>query len=721
MTWAEVKEDFLANVADISSYISWTSNLDDTRYCRWDGQSDDGRKYERFMGREVFPWDGASDIRPYFADDIINDQVDTMRMADRNCHMQTLPANSTLAQKATSQTAVLDFVCRNQMSIELEREKELLAQWRQHYGSSVAEIAWWMDTDSELVTVTAQQVMMMAAQMPELGSMLAYFSDNRGQLDPGDQQAALSLFSQLFPQVPDPAGAIQSLFSTGQFSYDNPYIKESRPCLTALRTYQDIFFLKGAYDIQLLPWIVRRDVIPRPSVEDRAKFEKWDPLFTREVLAHAGSSVLGMPLQGLGETRGSSDRLYVDEMRALCEVYYAFYKGEDSAGNRRIMVTIFHPSTKIVGRQMPNPYAHGRYPFVLCSREKRSRSVMESRGVSDIEATHQAEVKNQRDSRNDRTSLGTLPPLEVPLGRGKQQYRIGPRAQLKVMRPGELSWLPLPPLDQETFEVENTILRSSYNYWGISWGGVDPNKVLRKQQRLIDSWLGELREVYMQIYWLCQQYMDPQDWVAISGDPDCVPQSDRQSIQNNLSLSLEYDAKDLNQEFLVAKLNLINSMIVATDAAGVLDRAGLTQYACNALDPALARQIVRPSDQVTQQEIQSEQQALSQIVSGVEPPVFQSGQNAQLRMQVIQSTMANQDFVEFLRQNPLAQERLQRRVQNMQFQIQQNQNAITGRIGVPPGPTEALGAGGGPAPAPSAVGTPRSGPVTPPQPSQQGQ
>jgi hypothetical protein len=420
--------------------------------------------------------------------------------------------------------------------------------------------------------------------------------------------------------------------------------------------------------------------------------------------------------QGLGDLRMMrSARLYVDAMREMCEVFYAFYKGEDSSGKRRILVTIFHPQTKLVGRQLPHPYAHGKYPFVLCLREKRSRSTIESRGIGDVEVTHQSEIKAQRDSRNDRTSLGTLPPLQVPLGRGKQQYKLGPRAQLQVMRPGELSWLQPPPLDQETFEVENTILRSAYNYWGKNWQGVDPNKVLRKQQRLIDTWLAELREVYMQIYFLCEQYLPPEDWVAICGDPAGVPSPDRKSIQHNLALVLEYDAKDLNQEYLAAKMNLIQTMLVATDAAGVIDRAGLTSYAAQALDPALARRIIQPSGQVTQQEITQEQQALSQIVSGVEPPVYQSGQNAQLRLQVIQSTLANQDYMNFVRQNPLAQERLQRRVQNMQFQIAQQQNAVTGKIGVPPGSTEALGAGGGPAPPP---GPPPPGPAlsgAPPQ------
>jgi hypothetical protein len=701
MTFDEVKEAFNTAITDAGQYQSWVAELDDARYCKWDGQTTDGRKHEKYLHKEVFPWDGASDIRPFFCDDLVNDDVDVMRVADKNCHMQTVPVNSTFAGQATSQTAVIDFVSRAWMAEELEREKELLAQWRQHYGSSVMAIDWWMDFDSEQVTVTIDQLMQMAQQIPEFGAMLSYIQDNASALTQQDMAAGMSMFQQYFPQVHDPMAAMQSLMREGQFQYDSPYVKESRPCVTALRSFQDVFFNRGAFDLQALPWIVRRDVLAKPDVEDRSKYEKWDPAFTKEVLAHSGEQVVALSGFGTADNlRWAGDRLYVDEMKDFCEIFYAFYKGMDASGNRRIMVTIFHPSSTRVGRTLPNPYLHGKYPFVLCMREKRSRSAIESRGVGDIEMTHQAEIKNQRDSRNDRTSLGTLPPLQVPLGRGKQQYKLGPRAQLQVMRAGELSWLQPPPLDQETFEVENTIIRSAYNYWGKNVEGVDPNKVLRKQQRLIDAWLAELRAIYMLIYQLCEQYMDPQDWIAISGDPQSVPGQDRKSIQHNLSLVLEYDAKNLNDAFLSDKMNLIQTMLVATDAAGVIDRAGLTEYAARALDPALARTIVKPQGQVTQQEITEEQAACAQMVSGVEPPVYQSGQNAQLRLQVMQSVAQSQDYMNFLRGNPLAMERFQRRAQNMQFQLQQQQNAVTGKIGVSPGPTEALGAGTGPAPPP---------------------
>jgi len=646
--------------------------------------------------------------------------------------MQTVPSNSLYQEQATSTTAVLDWVLRNLMAEEMDREKTLAAQWRQHYGSSLIGVDWYLDFDSEVVTVGMQDLMQLALMDPQLQAFLEYLMRNQQRLSQSDVQGAAQMLSMYFPDlmapsqqpeevldpstksnapppkptpytvdrtVRSPQEALISLMRTGSFTYDRPYVKENRPCVTALRTYQDVFFFRNTYDIQRLPWIVRRDVIPKTAVIDRARYENWDPDFTSDILERAGSTaLLNLGLQTLFRFR---DRLYVDEMKELCEVYYAFHRGSDSKNRRQIEVTIFHPNFELLGRQLPLPYLHGKYPFVLCEREKRSRSVLESRGVGDIAMTAQAEIKLQKDSRNDRTALCTLPPLQVPLGRGKQQYKLGPRAQLGVMRPGELSWLPPPPIDQTTYQTEMSIRQDVASYFGRNMEGVDPNKVLRKQQRLVDDWLGELRMVHLQIYQLCQQYLPDEDWLTASGDQISVPQRDRKSIQRNLNLVLEFDAKDLNQEYVLQKLQLIQQMLVATDAAGVIDRAGLTMYAARALDPALARQLIQPQAAVSQQEINDEQTQLSKIADGIEPPMYTGGQNAQLRLQVIQNTMQQQGYVDALRQNPIALQLLQRRVQNLQQQVVQQQNAITGKLGVAPGPTQNLAGAPGPAPPPS--------------------
>ena len=77
------------------------------------------------------------------------------------------------------------------------------------------------------------------------------------------------------------------------------------------------------------------------------------------------------------------------------------------------------------------------------------------------------------------------------------------------------------------------------------------------------------------------------------------------------------------------------------------------------------------------------------------PPLYEanSGQNPQLRLQVIQSTLQAPDFQAFIKQNPVAQQRLQDRIKAFQFAIQQQQNAQIGRVGVQPSPITAVTGG----------------------------
>ena len=48
---------------------------DDIRFCRWAGQSDDGKKHSENLpnNRQAFPFEGASDVRNRLADSTINE------------------------------------------------------------------------------------------------------------------------------------------------------------------------------------------------------------------------------------------------------------------------------------------------------------------------------------------------------------------------------------------------------------------------------------------------------------------------------------------------------------------------------------------------------------------------------------------------------------------------------------------------------------------------
>ena len=93
MTIDEVRTQFQTAIEEGSSYFNMVSSLDDSRYCRWPGQAEDGRKYSANLKKQAFPWEGASDIRNFYVDDLINDDVSIMRAADENCFIQALGTN----------------------------------------------------------------------------------------------------------------------------------------------------------------------------------------------------------------------------------------------------------------------------------------------------------------------------------------------------------------------------------------------------------------------------------------------------------------------------------------------------------------------------------------------------------------------------------------------------------------------------------------------------
>ena len=56
-----------------------TKEADHLRFDFWTGQSEDGRKYSKNYGKDVFPWEGSSDTRTRFIDTICRYLVNMRR------------------------------------------------------------------------------------------------------------------------------------------------------------------------------------------------------------------------------------------------------------------------------------------------------------------------------------------------------------------------------------------------------------------------------------------------------------------------------------------------------------------------------------------------------------------------------------------------------------------------------------------------------------------
>ena len=97
-----------------------------------------------------------------------------------------------------------------------------------------------------------------------------------------------------------------------------------------------------------------------------------------------------------------------------------------------------------------------------------------------------------------------------------------------------------------------------------------------------------------------------------------------------------------------------------------------------------------PQQEATTKEIIETSNDIAKIASGqvVNAP---EGANAQLRLQVLQQYMTGteqvpaDDVQQRLQQDERFRQRMETYQQQLQFQIQQQQNAVTGRLGTQPG------------------------------------
>jgi hypothetical protein len=100
----------------------------------------------------------------------------------------------------------------------------------------------------------------------------------------------------------------------------------------------------------------------------------------------------------------------------------------------------------------------------------------------------------------------------------------------------------------------------------------------------------------------------------------------------------------------------------------------------------MASMLVQDIGAATQQEIEDEQGAFAKIAAGTEPPMKEGGQNAQVRLQTLQQIIQSQPA-------PSANATSKTKssaacwtpaCRHSNFQLQQSQNAVIGRVGAQP-------------------------------------
>ncbi len=680
--------------------FSRRDTCENTRYAYWETQDATGKKLDRNMaeGKQAFPWDGASDTRVRMADTIVNDNVQVGRASFSRAEFSADGFEASDVAQVASISKLLSWA-RNSGIPSLASEQELLFQYRETFGWGILHIVWERKLAKRRQSIGMDEILALSKDYPPdsvVGQLPAMISDVSTEVQAANvvQQMYADFVMGQSPgilaeeitgmDVGKARKIVRDLRKWGQATFPVPYVKANNPRVIALEPYVDVFFPPETTDLQRARVIFRRDWMTEAELLAAEKSEGWKREWINKVIQMKGRG--GLVQNTIKTIVNDSSTYNIDDKTNEHEVVWAYTKQVDEDGVECVYYTVFSPQVGdgLYGAHEDLDYAHGEYPFVVDRREVPKRKITESRGVPEIAFTWQQEKKVQRDSLVDRTSLSVLPPLKVSLNRKGAVYRLGPGAQVPEDRAAPITWMEPPPGNaKEAVEVMREIDRESDQYFGRFSEWVSPVMAQLKQQAMIDSHFDCWRQAFKQIYALCVQFLTDEELSRITGSADFSRSFEL--IQRSYDWRLKFDVRNLDTDFVTEKIRAFNDFVVATDAAGVVDRAKYTMFLAQAIDPTIARAVVQDQGTASQQLFRQVNNDVALMALGNEAEYVENDPTAGSKLQFLRDIVTrNPKYLKQLESDQSFQELLGNYEKNLSQSVTQEQNKMVGRIGVQP-------------------------------------
>ncbi len=659
---------------------------DDLRFCRWNGQTPDGKKFSANRDEDdpALPFEGASDARVRLIDRIINEQTALWMNALKAAKLGVSGRTIEDGYNAGAMSTLLEYVASGRMKQEMRREAELWGQYANQFGWAVIHIGWEqeMGTREKKFTISdlIQTVNEMAQGNPEspLLALPNYIADKEME------DIAVSLIMGLMPDKTENfvKKAVRELRGQGYTTIYEEVLMRNLPTVTTLKPYDEISFPPETIELQKARVVFRKVFMTELEVRAMINTDEWMEGGVEEAVKTKGMFTWYRDPNIVPTNRLNQD--YRLRTNNLIEVVYAYYKQFNEEGNPCTYYTVFCPnsSSDTYLKHGKLGYAHGKYPFVVLRREYIRKAIYESRGITDILSTDQAELKAQHDSMRDRTAFETVPPLMYKRRVGGTG-RIGPAMLLPVSDVNDYKWME-PPKGTPTIAefVVNQVEKNAAGYFGLTREETPPALAQMLQQNSVDNWLTAWSEVYSQMLQLSIQYMDIVEIERITGIQ--LPKN-LDDITNQFDFEVKFDVKNLYSDLVLEKLQAIAQFVLPMDSGGIIDKAKLVQKAVEAISPDTAKEIILNPQSASQRLYEDVQTKLGMMMLGNEPTYVENDPTAETKMMYLQQIMQkNMKAQQASQADPMFQALLQNYIKNLQMSVMQQQNKQIGRVGVSP-------------------------------------
>lgn len=689
--------DDLASLYDLAGIQGRRVDAENLRLAWWEGQTPDGKKHpEKRPKGKVFPFEGSSDARIMLVDEVVTEKAALYALAFWSAEIQTQAFNVDDLGESTRVTALLKWIRDKSQRARLSSEILYLGNIVEGDDPGVAGVcvSWEKEISIERVTVTREMLEGLIMKLKGQPAVAPGGGEELGEsiegLEPGEaddeimEDLVIPALLQAYDHLTEESAraALKEIREDGEADLALPVVKRNYPKIKVYRLWDDLWVDPYVDCFEEAPYVFLRERLFEYELRQRVVSQGWDEDWVDELIENGAGKFreFGTESEGLSDR---AERLRTcGEKRKIFEVWRCWEKrAEFYTGLPEVWETVWSPEVKgKVALEEPQPYLHGEYRFTLVRREKIDSGMVETRGAPHIIGTHQAEIKTLRDTRNDYAQLMTIPPYKRKKRAGAVSFVLNPGGELAVERSDDFEWLTPPnAVGLHTSDRLENVVRSDVDrVMGRPTPAGSP-RAATLEQVSVDHFLSSLCPVFTQAAQLCIQYFEPDELADIVGE---MAEGERLEPKGLIDLAITFDTRNLDMEFLQKKMGLIRDFVLSLDTQGLLDRT-IVKALMRMIDPALADRYVQSSQSVTEREVDDAMSNLAMMLVGLEPRMHEGGKNFGLQLQTIQQAIQSSPKVmETIQGDPDGVGKvIQNHLQQLQFQVQQEENKVIGRRG----------------------------------------
>ena len=660
-----LRRSYENTVIELGSYFDLCRTSYDDRRNYWPGKSSDLRKH----GADAFPWDGASDMESHVIDERISRLVAMFMSSLNRANVRGFPINSDDVPRSKVVSSFLKWMVSSGYIPRFYREMELGANYLLERGILITYVGWHREDRKFLQQLSLEQIAQIDPQAAEM--ILSGASDD----------VLVEMLQNVFDGVTPKRAkkALKSLRKTGVAELPVVRRQVDAPMVKTLAPDSDFFFPSYVSDPQRAPYCFYKTYYTPQELENKVVTDGWDEDFVELMLEkYVGVDISavereqsGRRLASLTDTSASTDDLI-----ELVHGYQRLIDEED--GSEGIYETIFHKDFD--GNDDCDGYAkfelmngYEDYPVIVTKLSEDSKRLYDTSTIPSRLRGIQNQVKLERDSRIDRNSISTLPPIMHPVGQAPTDW--GPGRKIPYRRKGDIEFGPVPTYNAGSVEIERNMEAQADRLLGLD---IENPISQSKRQFEVDKFLSHCAEVLALAFKNFQRFGPDSLFFRVSGD---MQKFDKGSPDENYDIFISYDVLNSDPETQKQRLE---QMVALTqlDRNGRMSIDALLEIAANSIDPLMADKVLQPAEAAQEQVVKQVTDDLAKIFAGIEMPARPNG--AQLAMQVIQQYAQQPDVTQRLQSDEAFAARIEKYAGQYQFQMQQAQNAQIGRTGTAP-------------------------------------